>query len=200
MFLRHCWIISSCVLASTFAYANSSHPQTIQSGSYISTEDHSNSDSIASIYFNNDSLAPYPSSRGFTQASTGWFTHHPVRGVRINSHFGMRKVNGKHRHHAGVDFAAPTGTPIYAVGSGIVTKAGWGNGWGNYVEINHGNGYVTRYAHASRLHVRVGDQVQAGRHIANIGNTGRSTGAHLHFEVVQGGRAKNPVTYLAMLP
>lgn len=200
MFLRHCWIISSCVLASTFAHADLTHKQTIQSGSYISTEEHSDSGSIASIYFNNDSLAAYPSSRGFSQASTGWFTHHPVRGVRINSHFGMRTVNGKHRHHAGVDFAAPTGTPIYAVGSGIVTKAGWGNGWGNYVEINHGNGYVTRYAHASRLHVRVGDQVQAGRHIANIGNTGRSTGAHLHFEVVQGGRAKNPVTYLAMLP
>jgi murein DD-endopeptidase MepM/ murein hydrolase activator NlpD len=66
-----------------------------------------------------------------------------------------------------------------------VTKSGWGTGYGQYVEINHGNGYITRYAHASRIMVRAGDQVQAGEHIANVGCTGRCTGPHLHFEVVK---------------
>ncbi len=84
--------------------------------------------------------------------------------------------------------------------SGIVTKSGWGTGYGQYVEINHGNGYLTRYAHASRLMVRVGDQVSAGDHIANVGCTGRCTGPHLHYEVVKDGQRKNPSTYLAMLP
>ena len=81
-----------------------------------------------------------------------------------------------------------------------MTKSGWGTGYGQYVEINHGNGYLTRYAHASRLIARVGDSVQAGEQIANVGCTGRCTGPHLHYEVVKDGQRKNPSTYLAMLP
>ena len=87
-------------------------------------------------------------------------------------------MGGRAEHHGGLDMAAPSGTPIYATGPGIVTKSGWGTGYGQYVEINHGNGYLTRYAHASRLMVRVGDQVSAGEHIANVGCTGRCTGPH----------------------
>ena len=109
-------------------------------------------------------------------------------------------MNGRAENHSGLDLAAPTGTPIYATGPGIVTKSGWGTGYGQYVEINHGNGYLTRYAHASRLIARVGDRVEAGEHIANVGCTGRCTGPHLHYEVVKDGQRKNPSTYLAMLP
>ena len=109
-------------------------------------------------------------------------------------------MNGRAERHSGLDLAAPSGTQIYATGPGIVTKSGWGTGYGQYVEINHGNGYITRYAHASRLIARVGDRVAAGEHIANVGCTGRCTGPHLHYEVVKDGQRKNPSTYLAMLP
>ena len=124
----------------------------------------------------------------------------PKDSHRISSTFGSRVMGGRVEHHQGLDFAAPTGTPIYATGDGVVTKAGWGNGYGQYVEINHGNGYLTRYGHASRLHVQVGDRVQAGDEIANVGCTGRCTGPHLHYEVVKDGERRNPSTYLALLP
>ncbi|MCT6835164.1 MAG: peptidoglycan DD-metalloendopeptidase family protein, partial [Acinetobacter baumannii] len=130
-----------------------------------------------------------------------WLVSHPLPDtVRVSSNFGGRTMGGRAEHHGGLDMAAPSGTPIYATGPGIVTKSGWGTGYGQYVEINHGNGYLTRYAHASRLMVRVGDQVSAGDHIANVGCTGRCTGPHLHYEVVKDGQRKNPSTYLAMLP
>ncbi|KAF5276325.1 hypothetical protein FQR65_LT16385 [Abscondita terminalis] len=129
----------------------------------------------------------------------------PLLGVHIatrlgSSDFGGRTMGGRAEHHSGLDLSAPSGTPIYATGPGIVTKSGWGTGYGQYVEINHGNGYITRYAHASRLIARVGDQVKAGEHIANVGCTGRCTGPHLHYEVVKDGQRKNPSSYLAMLP
>lgn len=130
-----------------------------------------------------------------------WLVTHPLPdAVRVSSEYGGRTMGGRVEHHSGLDLSAPSGTPIYATGSGIVTKSGWGSGYGQYVEINHGNGYLTRYAHASRLMVRVGDTVQAGEHIANVGCTGRCTGPHLHYEIVKDGQRKNPSTYLAMLP
>ncbi|WP_445116853.1 M23 family metallopeptidase [Acinetobacter sp. WZC-1] len=157
------------------------------------------------IELNNDSLAKKYSSGTSANYSANsqysWLVTHPLPDMKgISSHFGSRKMGGRTEHHSGIDLAAPSGTPIYATGPGMVTKSGWGKGYGQYIEINHGNGYVTRYAHASRLIARVGDRVEAGEHIANVGCTGRCTGPHLHYEVVKDGQRRNPSTYLAMLP
>lgn len=141
------------------------------------------------------------SSSNFSSSPYSWLVAHPLPNLkRVSSDFGGRTMNGRAENHSGLDMSAPSGTPIYATGPGIVTKSGWGTGYGQYVEINHGNGYLTRYAHASRLIARVGDRVEAGEHIANVGCTGRCTGPHLHYEVVKDGQRKNPSTYLAMLP
>ena len=141
------------------------------------------------------------SSSNFSSSPYSWVVTHPLPNLkRVSSDFGGRTMNGRAENHSGLDMSAPSGTPIYATGPGIVTKSGWGTGYGQYVEINHGNGYLTRYAHASRLIARVGDRVEAGEHIANVGCTGRCTGPHLHYEVVKDGQRKNPSTYLAMLP
>lgn len=121
----------------------------------------------------------------------------PVRQGAITSGFGPRRLFGR-SFHKGVDFGAPTGTPIYATGAGVVTYSGWRSGYGKLVEIDHGNGYVTRYGHASQLLVEVGQQVRANQHIAAVGSTGDSTGPHLHYEVLHQGQHKNPATYLAM--
>lgn len=161
----------------------------------------------APIELNNDSIAKKygsstkSSSRYSANSPYSWLVTHPLPDLkRVSSDFGGRTMGGRAEHHSGLDLSAPSGTPIYATGPGIVTKSGWGTGYGQYVEINHGNGYITRYAHASRLIARVGDQVQAGEHIANVGCTGRCTGPHLHYEVVKDGQRKNPSSYLAMLP
>lgn len=157
-----------------------------------------------SVEFNNQSIAKEYGSTTATRYSVGnvpsWLIAHPLPNARVSSTYGGRVMGGRAENHSGLDLAAPSGTPIYATGPGIVTKSGWGTGYGQYVEINHGNGYLTRYAHASRLLVNVGDRVSAGDRIANVGCTGRCTGPHLHYEVVKDGRRKNPSTYLAMLP
>ena len=161
----------------------------------------------APIELNNASIAKkYGSSSNSTSRYSAsspysWLVTHPLPDMkRVSSDFGGRTMGGRAEHHSGLDLSAPSGTPIYATGPGIVTKSGWGTGYGQYVEINHGNGYITRYAHASRLIARVGDQVKAGEHIANVGCTGRCTGPHLHYEVVKDGQRTNPSSYLAMLP
>ena len=163
-----------------------------------------------SIELNNATIAqkygttPISSTKNsYSSSNVGaysWLQSHPLPAARISSSYGTRTMNGRAERHSGLDLAAPSGTPIYATGPGLVTKSGWGTGYGQYVEINHGNGYITRYAHASRLIARVGDRVEAGEHIANVGCTGRCTGPHLHYEVVKDGQRKNPSTYLAMLP
>ncbi|SDB81974.1 M23 family metallopeptidase [Acinetobacter boissieri] len=130
-----------------------------------------------------------------------WLTKSPLpSSAKISSSFGQRVMFGKKEGHSGLDLSAPTGTPIYASGTGVVTRSGWVSGYGQFVEINHGNGYLTRYGHASRLMVSVGDRVKAGAEIAKVGCTGRCTGPHLHFEIVSDGIRRNPGTYLAMLP
>ena len=136
-------------------------------------------------------------------AGNGMLALRPITSsARMSSGFGYRihPVTGKSQFHKGMDFAAPIGTPIYATGNGVVTFSGWGTGYGRYVEVDHGNGTVTRYAHTSANYVNVGDTVYANQQIAAVGNTGRSTGAHLHYEVRQNGQAVNPQTYLAMAP
>lgn len=115
----------------------------------------------------------------------------PTRG-RISSRYGMR--NG--RMHRGLDIAASTGTQIKAADGGTVVFTGYRGAYGNLVEIDHGNGYKTRYAHCSKILVKTGDKVYKGQHIANVGNTGRSTGPHLHLEVLKNGQNQNPSNYV----
>ncbi|MBW3551605.1 MAG: M23 family metallopeptidase [Proteobacteria bacterium] len=117
----------------------------------------------------------------------------PLPGA-VGSRYGNRvhPVHGGVKMHHGADIGAATGTPIHAFAAGTVTFAGSRGGYGNMVEVDHGNGYVTRYAHNSRLLHKVGTLVRAGQEIAKAGSTGRSTGPHVHFEVWQNGRAVNP--------
>jgi lysostaphin len=98
--------------------------------------------------------------------------------------------------HEGVDFLADLGSPIVAAAGGVVIFAGFHPQYGNVVDIDHGNDLVTRYAHASKLYVREGDVVKRGRHISDVGTTGRSTGPHLHFEVRFKGVAQNPARFV----
>jgi murein DD-endopeptidase MepM/ murein hydrolase activator NlpD len=123
----------------------------------------------------------------------------PLIGGWISSHFGHRSdpFTGRGAFHAGVDFAGPTGSRVIAVGPGVVTYSGWKQGYGNVVEITHPTGYVTRYGHNSRNLVQVGRSVQKDEAIAVIGSTGRSTGTHVHFEVLRDGNVLNPMRYLA---
>ena len=122
----------------------------------------------------------------------------PVAQGYIASGFGDRSdpFDGHQAIHMGVDFAAPEGTPVSAVADGVVTFTGVRNGYGNVVEIDHGNGYMTRYAHNSSISAVAGDRVHAGQTIASVGSTGRSTGPHCHFEVWYNGRAVNPMVYV----
>jgi murein DD-endopeptidase MepM/ murein hydrolase activator NlpD len=122
----------------------------------------------------------------------------PVAQGYIASGFGDRSdpFDGHQAIHMGVDFAAPEGTPVTAVADGVVTFTGVRTGYGNVVEIDHGNGYMTRYAHNSVIDTAAGDRVHAGQMIANVGSTGRSTGPHCHFEVWHNGRAVNPMAYV----
>ena len=117
----------------------------------------------------------------------------PVKSAfRFTSPFGMRWG----RMHNGTDFAASHGTPIYATADGVIYSAGWGQGYGKLVKIQHAFGIETRYAHMSKILVKVGQRVSRGQQIGAMGNTGRSTGTHLHYEVRVGGKAVNPMTYI----
>lgn len=122
----------------------------------------------------------------------------PVRRSYITSSFGRRAdpFGRGGQFHKGIDFHARVGDPVMSVADGVVRFAGTRNGYGRTVEIDHGNGYVTRYAHNSRLSVRPGDLVRAGQQVAKAGSSGRSTGAHVHFEVWENGRVVNPRKFL----
>jgi murein DD-endopeptidase MepM/ murein hydrolase activator NlpD len=123
----------------------------------------------------------------------------PLIGGWISSHFGYRTdpFTGRGAFHAGVDFAGPPGSRVVAVGPGVVSYAGWKQGYGYTVEITHPTGYMTRYGHNSRNLVRTGQSVQKNDAIAIIGSTGRSTGTHVHFEVLRDGNVLNPTKYLS---
>ena len=122
----------------------------------------------------------------------------PVRSGWISSYFGKRTdpFTGKPANHTGIDFAGQYGDPIVAVADGVVTWSGDRYGYGIMVEINHGNGYATRYAHNSENLVAVGAEVRQGQAIARMGETGRATGPNLHFEVVRDGRRVNPINFI----
>jgi murein DD-endopeptidase MepM/ murein hydrolase activator NlpD len=126
----------------------------------------------------------------------------PAAIAEISSGFGYRSdpFTRSAAMHSGIDFRGPIGAPIYAAADGVVSFVGVKSGYGNVVEISHGNGLMTRYAHLSRFNTRAGQRVSAGQQIAGLGNTGRSTGPHLHFEVRINDRAVNPRPFLEMAP
>ncbi len=117
----------------------------------------------------------------------------------LTSSYGMRvdPFNGHARMHKGIDIPGPVGTPIYATADGIVQRAGWANGYGNLVQIGHGNDLETRYGHMSRIVVAANTRVHRGQVIGFMGSTGRSTGSHLHYEVRVAGAAINPIPFIA---
>lgn len=116
---------------------------------------------------------------------------------RMASGYGWRidPIYRSRRFHAGMDFTAPTGTDIYATGNGTIKYAGWKQGYGNTVEINHGFGYMTLYGHMHKINVKTGQKVKRGDVIGLVGNTGKSTGPHLHYEVHFKGQVMNPANY-----
>ena len=118
----------------------------------------------------------------------------PVDGARVSSQFGFRihPIKGYRKLHRGIDFAAPSGTPVYAAASGMV-ESGFGRGTGNFVRINHDNGWQTRYFHLVAPGKESGSRVSQGELIGRVGSTGASTGPHLHYEVHIGGEAVNPL-------
>lgn len=126
-------------------------------------------------------------------------TEAPVREVVPGSGFGWRidPMSGQRALHTGLDFASDVGTPIVAAAGGVVVTQEFHPAYGNMVEVDHGKDLITRYAHASRVLVKVGDVVRRGQHIADVGSTGRSTGPHLHFEVWVAGVAQDPQRFLA---
>lgn len=122
----------------------------------------------------------------------------PVQSGWMSSHFGKRTdpFSGKDAMHWGIDFAGRKGAEIAAVGAGVVTWSGNRSGYGQLVEVNHGNGYVTRYAHNDENMVAVGDEIEKGQIIARMGASGRATGPNLHFEVLRDGRKVNPLEFI----
>ncbi|MDT8382962.1 MAG: M23 family metallopeptidase [Gammaproteobacteria bacterium] len=122
----------------------------------------------------------------------------PIKRGWISSYYGMRTdpFTGRREHHKGMDLAGKEGSDVISVGAGVVTWAGDRYGYGKLVEINHGNGYSTRYGHSAEILVQVGDTVKKGQVLALMGSTGRSTGPHVHFEVLFKGKAVDPKKYI----
>ena len=146
----------------------------------------------------NNSVASSGSAGESVVSGNGTFTHPCPGYTRISSTFGYRKapLRGASTNHKGTDFAAPTGTPIYAAAAGTVTSSRYSGKAGNMIVINHGNGLQTYYMHCSRLFVSAGTKVSKGQNIGAVGTTGNSTGPHLHFQVMSGGVPVNPMNYM----
>lgn len=125
------------------------------------------------------------SNKDLRQTASGY-------GTRVDPIYGTTKF------HSGMDFSAHPGTPVYVTGDGVVSKVGWETGYGNTVEVNHGFGYRTRYAHLKDYKTRVGQKVIRGEIIGSVGSSGRSTGPHLHYEVLVKGQFVNPINYYFM--
>ena len=136
--------------------------------------------------------------KNVTYKGNGKFLFPLASYTRISSPYGYRihPITGTRKLHSGIDYAAPHGTAIYSAEDGVVLTSGWMNGYGYTVTVNHGSGYVTLYAHCSKLLVSAGQKVTKGQTIAKVGSTGNSTGNHLHFEVKVNGKAVNPAGYL----
>ncbi|WNC68060.1 M23 family metallopeptidase [Thalassotalea nanhaiensis] len=134
--------------------------------------------------------------------STSYLSGRPIGKGWLSSYYGVRKdpFTGKPTQHKGVDFAGKENAEIYATGSGVVSFAGERWGYGNLVEIDHGTGYKTRYAHNKTHLVKVGDVVSKGQAIAKMGSTGRSTGPHVHYEILRNDKQINPTKYVYRKP
>ncbi len=132
------------------------------------------------------------------QASVAIPSAQPVKGTALTSGYGVRSdpFRGRAAMHAGIDLAAPIGTPIYATADAVVNRSEWAGGYGNLVELNHGRGIQTRYGHLTRSTVQSGQQIKRGQLIGYMGSTGRSTGSHLHYEVRIDGKAVNPIPFM----
>ncbi|MEN3791590.1 M23 family metallopeptidase [Fulvimarina sp. MAC3] len=122
----------------------------------------------------------------------------PMSMKRLSSRFGIRSdpFLGRRALHSGIDYAAPSGSPIRATAAGTVVRASRAGGYGNLVEIDHGNGVKTRFGHMSRIDVKVGDEIERGMQLGAVGSTGRSTGPHLHYEIRRHGRAIDPMRFI----
>ncbi len=142
----------------------------------------------------NGGFLPDPNEHGFI------FPVDPSGFAYLSSPYGMRyhPISGNYTMHNGVDFAAYLGTPTYAAKSGVVTTARYGAGWGNYVVINHGDGFSTLYAHFDTIKVSEGDIVSQGQIIGTVGSTGNSNGPHLHFTMYLNGETVNPMIYVSL--
>lgn len=141
---------------------------------------------LKNLYLTNDSIrSAIPQG---SPSKEGW----------ISSYYGKRidPFNGKKVFHHGIDIAGKLGSEVHSVADGIITWTGKRSGYGQLVEIDHGNGYVTRYAHNKTLTVKVGDRIKKGQAIALMGSTGRSTGPHVHFEVLRDGKTINPYSFV----
>ncbi len=139
-----------------------------------------------------------PNAGSSVVSGNGMFTH-PCPGYRrISSYFGYREapLAGASTNHKGIDLAAAQGTPIYAADAGTVVQAHYSGNAGNFIIINHGNGYSTYYMHCHQMFVKAGQKVSRGQNIGTVGNTGNSTGPHLHFQVMKDGTPVNPLSYL----
>jgi murein DD-endopeptidase MepM/ murein hydrolase activator NlpD len=147
-------------------------------------------------YFNNNGTEGHYDKNGKSVQKALMKT--PINGARLSSSFGMRKhpIDGFNKMHRGTDFAAPMGTPIMASGNGIIKKVGWCGGGGNCVKIKHNSTYQTIYAHMSKFArgIKVGLRVKQGQTIGYVGSTGKSTGPHLHYEVIVNGKKVNSQT------
>ena len=125
----------------------------------------------------------------------------PVKQPIISSDFGIRKhpVYRVRKFHTGIDFAKIKGTPVYATGNGVVISKGYNSGYGNFIEIQHAGGFRSFYAHLSKTLVSVGDSVRMGKYIACVGNSGLTTGYHLHYEIRKDNRFLNPIEWCCCL-
>jgi murein DD-endopeptidase MepM/ murein hydrolase activator NlpD len=124
----------------------------------------------------------------------------PAPGHSVTSPFGVRTdpILGTAALHSGMDFRAPIGMAAKVTAAGVVTKAGWNGGYGRMVEVDHGNGFATRYGHLSEIDVAVGQKLAAGDVVGKTGSSGRSTGPHLHYEVRHNGEAIDPLRFLTV--
>lgn len=158
--------------------------------------DHSNDAQFSSLFAAWQKMDNATEQSTKTQASIP--SREPVDNVHLSSNFGSRSdpFNGHKRMHQGIDIPGPLGTPVYATADGVVQRAEWSSGYGNLVEINHGNGLETRYGHMSKLIAQPNERVRRGQLIGLMGSTGRSTGSHLHYEVRIAGAAVNPMPYI----
>ncbi|HWA92227.1 MAG TPA: M23 family metallopeptidase [Rhizomicrobium sp.] len=180
-----------------YSYYYTPEGQPARNGNISYATMHLGSRTIALYRYQPDANEPadYFDAKG--QSAKSMLMKTPVDGARISSGFGMRfhPVLGYSRMHKGIDFAVPVGTPVMAAGSGVVQLAGHLGGYGNYLRINHQNGYGTAYGHLSRLApgIHAGSHVHQGQIVAYSGNTGMSTGPHLHYEILVGGSQVNPL-------